>query len=156
MQTSPAADWELALGKFLGAWLFLALFIVLTGYMPLLILVNGHVALGHLLVGYLGLLLLGAGLTSVGVLASSLAPNQLLAAVIASGVTVVLFLCWVIAKKIEGPVGDLVGYLDLFDRHFRSLSRGILKSSTVVYLLSLTYLGLLATTQVLSQRRWRG
>ncbi len=155
LQTSPAREWEVVVGKFLGAYGFLVGFIALTAFLPGMVFINGKPAIGHLAVGYFGLLLEGAALVAIGVFASVISKNQLLAAVTSAGITLALFLCWMVAKKIEGPLGDVVGYLDLYDAHFRSFSRGILKLSSVVYFLSLTYIGLLAATVALSARRWR-
>jgi len=60
-------------------------------------------------------------------------------------------------------VGDARGHahrvlqrLDLFDKHYRTFSRGTVKLSSVVYYGALTYGFLLATAAVLGARRWRG
>lgn len=156
LQTSPATEWEVVLGKLLGALLFLCGYLALTGFMPLLVAVNGHVALGHLVSGYFGLVLLGAVVLSIGAFASSLVNSQLLAAVLGGVMVMALFAAWMIARKIEGDLGDVVGYLDLMDKHYRSFSRGVLKSQTVVYYVSLTYAAMLAAVSVLASRRWRG
>lgn len=154
--TSPASEHQIVLGKFLGGLLFLCGYIALTAYMPLLILVNGKVTGGHLFAGYLGLVLLGAAVMAVGTLASSLVKSQLLAAVLGGVLAMSLFACWMIARKVDGALGDFIGYLDLMDVHYRSFSRGIVKLSTIVYYLSLAYAALLGATAVLSSRRWRG
>lgn len=156
LQTSPASEWQVVAGKFLGGFLFLAGYLALTGYMPLLIVVNGKVAMGHLFAGYLGLLLLGAAVIAVGTFASSLVSSQLLAAVLGGVMTMALFVAWMVARKVDGPLGDFVGYLDLMDLHYRSFSRGVVKLSSVVYYLSLAYAALLGATAVMSARRWRG
>ncbi len=156
LQTSPASEWEIVLGKFLGALVFLCAYLVLTGFMPLLIAVNGKVTLGHLVSGYFGLVLLGGVVLAIGAFGSSMVKSQLLAAVLGGVMVMALFVAWMIARKVEGDVGDVVGYLDLMDKHYRSFSRGVLKSSTIVYYLSLTYAALLAAVSVLSARRWRG
>jgi len=155
LQTSPATEWQLVLGKFTGAYLFLLLLTLLTLYMPLLVLVNGKVTWGHLWTGYAGLALLGAACIAIGTLASALAPNQILAAVISGAMIVALLVMWMLARQMEGAVGDVVTHLSLFDRHFQPFSRGILKSDAVVYYLSLTYAALMASTAVLGGRRWR-
>jgi ABC-2 type transport system permease protein len=155
LTTSPATELELVLGKFLGGFGFLSLFIALTFYMPLLVLVNGKVTWGHVLVGYLGLFLLGAAVTAIGTFASTIAKTQILSAVIAGVIVVALFVCWMVAQKVDGVLGDAIGYLDLFDKHYRSFTRGILKLSSVTYLLSLTYVGLMGAVLVLTSRRWR-
>lgn len=156
LETSPVSEAQIVLGKFLGAWLFLCLLLAMSLYMPLLVLVNGKVTLGHLFAGYFGLVLLGAACIAIGVLASSLAKNQVLAAVIAGTTIVALLLSYMLAKKVEGTLGDVVGYLDLFDKHYRSFTRGTVKLGSVVYYLSLTYCALLATVAVIGARRWRG
>jgi ABC-2 type transport system permease protein len=156
LQTSPATEWEVVLGKFAGALLFLCGYLALTGFMPLLVAVNGKVSGGHLFAGYFGLVLLGGAVLAVGALASSLVKSQLLAAVLGGVMVMALFAAWMIARKVEGDLGAVVGYLDLMDKHYRSFSRGVLKSSTIIYYLSLTYAALLGAVSVLSARRWRG
>jgi ABC-2 type transport system permease protein len=156
LTASPASEGELVVGKFLGGFGFLAIFIALASYMPLLVVVNGRVSVGHLMVGYLGLLLEGAAIIALGTLMSALTKSQLLAAVTSAVVVVFLFVSWFIAKKVDGPLGDVIGYLSMFDSHFVSAARGVLKLSTVVYTLSLTYIGLHGATLVLASRRWRG
>lgn len=156
LTASPASEGELVVGKFLGGFAFLSLFIALASYMPLLVLVNGRVSFGHLLAGYLGLLLEGAAVVALGTLMSALTKSQLLAAVTSAVVVVFLFVAWFIAKKVDGPLGDAIGYLSIFDSHFVSAARGVVKLETIVYLLSLTYVGLHGATLVLASRRWRG
>jgi ABC-2 type transport system permease protein len=156
LQTSPATDLQLVLGKFAGAYIFLALFICLTIYMPGLVYVNGKITWGHIGVGYLGLFLMGAAVLAIGGFASSLTRNQLLAAVVGGVLVVTMFVCWLLAQKIEGPLGAFIGHFDFFDTHYRSMTKGVLKASTVVYFLSLTYVALASTVTVLSSRRWRG
>ncbi len=154
LRTAPVSDAEIVLGKFLSAWLYLSVLTLLTLHMPLLILVNGKVALGHLAVGYLGLLLLGAAAVSIGLFASTLAANQVVAAVIGAGILVALLLLWLLAKAVDSPLSDVFAYLDLYAQHFNQLKSGLLRLRDVIYYGSLTYLFLLATTRVLAARRW--
>jgi ABC-2 type transport system permease protein len=153
---SPTPEYQIVAGKFLGGFFFLCLYILLTAYMPLLVLVNGKVTLGHVVAGYFGLVLLGAACMAIGLFASSLVSSQLLAAVLGAAITVALFACWIIARKVEGGLGGFIGYLDFMDSHYRSFSRGIVKVSTIVYYVSVTYVALLAATSVIAARRWRG
>ncbi|HUR41413.1 MAG TPA: ABC transporter permease [Verrucomicrobiae bacterium] len=153
---SPAPEWQLVLGKFAGGFAFLCGYVLLTAYLPLLVVVNGKVTLGHVVAGYGGLLLLGAAVMALGTLASSLVASQLLAAVLGAAMTVALFACWIIARKVDGGLGAAIGYLDFMDSHYRSFSRGIVTLSSVVYFASVTYAALRAATLVLAARRWRG
>jgi len=155
LQIAPIPEWKLVLGKFLGAYFFLLLLILLSGYMPLLVMVHGKVTLGHLLTGYLGLTLLGATSVAIGTFASSIAPNQLISAVVGSAIMVSLLVLWMVAKKVGGDFGDFLSYLSLWDKHFQPFSRGILKVSGVLYYATLTYLFLAATTHMLGAQRWK-
>jgi len=156
LQSAPVRDVSVVLGKFLGAVIFLTFFLALTLYMPLMVAVNGHVSPGHIAAGYFGLLIEGMAVIAIGTFCSSLTQHQLLAAVLCAVIVVALFLCWLIGGQVDGALGDAIGFLDFYDRHFRSVSRGVLKLSTVVYFCSLTYLGLMGATLVLTAKRWRG
>ena len=152
--TSPAREWQLVLGKFLGALGFLCLYLALTVYMPVLISIHGEVSGGHLVAGYSGLLLLAAITVAIGTFASTLVDSSLLAGVLAGVLMTLLCLCWVVAGAIDGPLGAAVAYLDLMSSHLLSFTRGIIKLSSLIYALSLIYLALLGSAIVLWLRRW--
>jgi ABC-2 type transport system permease protein len=155
LETAPIAEHTVVCGKFLGAWAFLLLLLFLSGYLPLLVLVNGKVTAGHIFAGYTGLAFLGAACIAIGAFTSSVAKNQIVAAVVAGAIIVALLLAWMLAKTIEGTLGDVVGFFDLFDQHYRSFSRGTIKLASLTYYGALTYGALLLTTAVLTARRWR-
>jgi ABC-2 type transport system permease protein len=155
LESAPLRETVVVAGKFLGAWAFLLLLLALSTYLPALVVVNGKVTPGHVFSGYLGLALLGAACLALGAFASAVAPNQILAAVLSGAMIVALLLAWTLARKIDGVLGDVVGFLDLFDQHYRTFSRGTIKLASVAYYAALTWGALLATTAVLSARRWR-
>lgn len=156
LYTAPISDWDIALGKWLAAFVFLAVMkIGLSVYLPMMVVVNGSLSTGHLVAGYLGLLLVGAATTAIGTFASSLTRSQLLAAVLGSVMVGALVLMWMLSKIADPPFDDVFAYLALFDKHFASSFRkGALHTRDVVYFLSLTFLALLGTRQVLGARRW--
>jgi len=153
--TSPIKDHEIVVGKFLSAYLFFCLMILLTVYMPLLIFVNGKVSLGHITGGYLGLLLLGAATLSMGLFGSAVAKNQLVAVVLSGALVVALLLFWLLAKITEPPIRDVFSYMALHGKHFLNFQRGVLHSKDVFFYISLTYVFLVLSTHVLKARRWR-
>lgn len=155
LETAPIPEHVVVVGKFLGAWTFFLLTLLLSVHLPLLVMVNGTVTAGHIVAGYVGLALLGAACIAIGALASSVAKNQILAAVISGATIVALVLAYILAKKIDGPVGNVIGFLDLFDTHYRVFSRGTIKLASVAYYCALTWGALLVTTAVLTARRWR-
>ena len=155
LTSSPVHDWEIVLGKFLSAFLFFALILALTVYMPLLILVNGKISWGHLFAGYLGLLLLGSASLAIGTLGSALARTQVLAAIVSSSMILVMVLMWMLARVTERPFNDLFNNLALWQKHFPPFQQGTIHLRDVAYFVLLTYLALFGATRAMEARRWR-
>ena len=153
--TSPVKESEVVLGKFLAAFAVLAGLLLMSLYLPALIFVNGKVSLGHIAGGYLGLLLVGAATLSLSLLGSALARNQLVAGVLAAVFIFVLFLAWALSRVVEPPLGNVIAYFSLYERHFFPFMRGLVQLSDVVYYFSVVYLALLGTTRVVQSQRWQ-
>ena len=144
----------MVLGKFLAGVGMVSIFVLLTLYMPLLILWNGKIAVGHLVVGYIGLLLVGATGTAIGNFGSALSQSQVVAAVLSGVMVTFMMILGEIGQFSEAPL-DAIHYLDLFDTHFPAFQSGRLELSGVVFYLSTAALFLWLTTQVLKGRRWQ-
>lgn len=155
LYSSPIKDVEIILGKFLSALVFLALLITLTVYMPLLVLVNGKVSFGHLFAGYLGLLLLGSASVAIGTFGSTLAKNQVLAAIVSAVIIVSLLVCWMLSSVTDRPFSQLFTALALHGKHFQPFGQGIIHVRDVAYYGLVTFVALFASTRVLEARRWR-
>jgi len=155
LETAPVREAEVVLGKFLGALAFLAIVTALTGYMPALIFVNGKVSIAQILTGYLGLFSLGAATVAIGTFGSSLARNQLLAAVLGAVMLVVMLLGWLIGQISEPPLSEIFSYSALFDRHFQPFMEGRINTEGLVFYASLCFAFLLLATRTLQLRRWR-
>ena len=155
LQTAPIRSVDIVLGKFLGAFLFLALITVATAYMPALIFVHGKVSLGQILVGYVGLLALGAATIAIGTFSSSIARNQLLAAVLGAGILVFLLLGWMMGQVTEAPLNGIFSYTAIFDRHFQPFMKGRLNTEGLVYFASICFAFLLLAVRSMQLRRLR-
>lgn len=154
LMNSALSEGQIVLAKFLSAYLFLAILILLTAYMPALIFLRGRVSLGHIVTGYLGLLLLGAAVVAIGTFASSLTRSQVIAAVFTTVITALLVLMWVLAKVVDPPLKDVVTNMALHNIHFRTFQQGTLSSRDVVYYLSVTGVFLFMARNALEARRW--
>ncbi len=154
LDTSPVRDWEIVLGKFLSALAFLTAITLATVYMPLLILVNGKIAIGHILIGYLGLILLGAGVLAIGVFATALTRHQLVALAVAAVITSVMFLLWILSQRVGSPLSRVFAAFAIHGRHFSGFMQGLLHLRDVVYYLALIYFFLFAATKVMEAKRW--
>jgi ABC-2 type transport system permease protein len=155
LTSSPVHDWEIVVGKYLSALIFLTLMTLATIFMPLLILVNGKISLGHLVAGYLGLLLLGSATLAIGTFGSALVKTQLLALIVSSAIVVAMIICWLLAKVTERPLNDVFTSLALHGRHFPPFQAGAIHLRDVGYYLMVTYFALFSATRVMEARRWR-
>ncbi|MBI2890973.1 MAG: ABC transporter permease subunit [Nitrospirae bacterium] len=155
LYTAPVRDVHIVLGKFCGAFLFLAALTLATVYMPLLILVRGSVSPGHLAAGYLGLLLLGAATLSMGLFASSLTRSQLVSAAVGGALVVSFLLLWLLGKVTDSPFNDVFSYLALHNKHFEPFQKGVVNTRDIAYYLSVICFFLSLTTKVVGARRWK-
>lgn len=153
LETAPVSETQVILGKFLGAYGFLALITVLTLYMPALIFVNGKVSWAQIGAGYTGLLMLGAATVAIGTFGSSVARNQLVAAVVGGVLLVLMLLGWLVSKIADPPLSDVLSYIALFDRHFQPFMRGRINTESLVFFGSVTFGFLMLSVRALSWRR---
>jgi ABC-2 type transport system permease protein len=158
--TAPLRDWELVVGKWLGAF----------GYMVVLILVSigfpftlhaltqpTGIETGPVIAGYVGLTLMAGAMLAVGLMVSSITENQVVALLIS--LAVLLFL-WLIGAPsgsglLSGSLGGLLDYLDMSNRFYNNFYRGVIQTSDIVYFVSLIAAPLFIATQFVSSRRWR-
>ena len=154
LDTSPVRDREIVLGKFLAGIAFLTAINLATIYMPLLILVNGRIAIGQILIGYLGLTLIGAAVMAIGLFGSALSRSQLVAAVVTSLITGLFFLFTLLSLTVEPPLSRFFRVLAIHRPQFLGFEMGRLHLRDVVYYLSLTYFFLFAATRVMEAKRW--
>ncbi len=156
LNTSPIRDTEIILGKFLAALVFLTGMIGLSVYMPLLIMVNGKIAISQLLVGYLGVLLLGASSLAIGIFASSLAKQQIIALAIAGAINGLLVLLFPLAKRLDGSLKEVIQSLDLWQTHFfDGFMNSVFNLSDLVFYLAVIYFFLLLAIKTLEAKRWQ-
>jgi ABC-2 type transport system permease protein len=153
--TSSLTEGEIIAAKYVSAMVMIGIYLALTTFMPLLVFYNGAVSLGHIFAGYVGLLAIGSAGVAIGLFGSALVRSQLVAAIIAGVITVIMLVLWTIARVIEGTLGDVIGYLTLHDKHFRPFQDGTISSANVVFYASVTIAFLFAARNVLESRRWR-
>jgi len=152
--TVPVRDSEIILGKFLGSLAVLSGMLVLTLYYPLLLMFFGDPDLGPIATSYLGLLLLGSASLAVGIFASSLASNQIVAAVVAGGILYALWFLGIASSLAPKALGELLSSISL-SHHFPDFVRGIVDTRAVVYYLSVTALFLYLAMRSIEADRWR-
>lgn len=156
--TSPVNDWELVIGKWLGAFMFLLTIVAITLLFPIILnfwLVEPGIDQVLMLSNYLGLILVIAAFLSIGTAISSIFKNQI-AALFAT--MVMLFLLWYVigwpAYVMQGG-GEIFKFLSMSTHFFDGFLRGSVSLGDIVYYLSWTVLGLFVGTAAIEMRRWQ-
>jgi len=155
LYSSPIRDRDIVLGKFISALIFLAVMLVLTMFMPALIMVNGKISMGQVAAGYLGVFLLGSASLAIGIVGSALTRSQVVAAIISGGILVAFIFFSNLARVTDRPIADVFSALGIWDQHFPPFQQGLIHLRDVIYYLVVTYVALFAATRVLEARRWR-
>ena len=158
LMTLPITRAEAVAGKFLAAWAFAGLALLLTFPMVLTVNYLGEPDNGAILTGYLGSWLLAGAYLAVGSCMSALARNQVIAFILAvsvcflfivSGFPMVLdlFSAW-------APQGlvDAVASLSFLVR-FEAISRGVIDLRDLLYFLSFIAAWLAATAVVIDLKK---
>ena len=91
--TSPITDWQIILGKFLGAMALYAAMLAVTLVHIGVLFLYGSPEWKPIVTGYLGLLLMGGCFISLGLFISSLTKNQIVAGMVTFAVFLML---WVV------------------------------------------------------------
>ena len=153
--TSPVTDFQIIMGKFLGALGLYASMLLVTMLYIAVLFMHGNPEWRPIATGYLGLLLMGGCFLSVGLFISSVTKNQIVAGFLTFAVFLML---WVINWMADqsGPItGAVLKYLSITD-HFDDFARGIVDTKHVVYYVTFITFGLFLTAKSVDMERWRG
>ncbi len=158
--TLPLTLWQAMLGKFLGAWLFVGLALLLT--FPLWLTVNylGSPDNGVILAGYLGSWLMAGTFIAIGACLSALTRSQVVAFILTALVCVLLILAGQaqVLDFFHGTLSrrliNLIGQLSML-RHFEAIARGVLDVRDLLYFVLSTAGWLIAGVLLLDLKRTR-
>jgi ABC-2 type transport system permease protein len=158
--TAPVRDWELVIGKWLGAFMLMLTIAAISVIYPLILnrLISPGIDQGPVITGYLGIVLLCAAFTALGVAISAFFNSQI--AAFATTLGVLVFLWWIVGflTQLGGGTGlasQLIGYLNINSHFYNNLVRGVIDLQDIAFYLSLTALGLFVGTMAVETRRWR-
>ena len=155
--TLPVSPWQAVLGKFLAAWSFCKLAIVLN--FPFWITVNylGHPDNGAIFAGYVGSVLLAGVFLSVGAALSACTKNQVIAFVLAVSVCFLLLAAGTptvteFLARARPDVAQAVRLASVADR-YADFTRGVIALRDVVFMISLMIFFLFLATLVVDEKR---
>jgi ABC-2 type transport system permease protein len=153
LSTKPLLDGELVAGKFLAAWVLVAVALLPTLLYYLTIAFLGRIDSGPVIGGYIGLLLMAGVYVAVGLFASSVTDNQIVAFIVGFLMVLVLFMLDKVLIYVPEGLTSIVEYLGI-DFHYASIARGVIDTRDIVYFFSLLGFMLYLTVVSLGRRRW--
>jgi ABC-2 type transport system permease protein len=153
--TSPLTDFQIIMGKFLGALTLYAIMLGITLIHMGVLFVYGNPEWKPILTSYFGLLLLGSSFLSLGLFISTLTTNQIVAYISTFAVFLLLWIIGWFGSVSSGWVTDVMSYLSIIE-HFDDFSKGVIDSTHVIYYLSFITFGLFLTAKSVDSERWRG
>lgn len=158
LMTLPITRFDAVTGKFLAAWAFAGLALLLT--FPMVITVNylGEPDNGAIITGYIGSWLLAGAYLAIGSCMSALAKNQVIAFILAVSVCF-LFIVSGFPMVLDGFSGwapqwlvDAVASLSFLTR-FDAISKGVIDLRDLLYFLTLIAAWLAATAVVIDLKK---
>ena len=158
LMTLPLTRFQIVVGKFLAAWLFAGIALVLT--FPIWITVNylGAPDNGVIFASYLGSWLMAGGFLSIGSCMSAITRNQVIAFILCGFVSLLFVMAGypLVLDLVRGWVPlviiDMVASLS-FLTHFTAISRGVLSLQDLLYFVAVIVAWLAATSIVLDLKK---
>jgi ABC-2 type transport system permease protein len=151
--TLPVTNWQVVLGKFLGALAFLFITLLLSITLPITVALLGDPDAGVIVAGYIGALFLGGAYLALGIFMSSLTKNQIVAFILA---LIACFFAFVIGADFvlagaPSSIAPVMRFLGL-GAHFHDIAKGVIDSKDIIYYLSFIFLFLWLNVKVLESR----
>ena len=157
LQTAPLGRSRLIAGKYLAS-----LIVVLIALLPTIIYcisiqrlsAQGGLDVGGATGSYIGLAFLACVFTAIGTWCSSLTPNAVVAFIASAFLCFLAYSGFAAISHLPAFAAGADYYIEMLgiDFHYRSISRGVVDSSDLVYFLSLVLLFLALTNRNLAKR----
>ncbi len=152
LMTRPVRDWEVVVGKFLGAMGLFTSVIIMSLIYPAILATMAKVDWVMILTGYLGLVLVGAAFVALGIFASSLTSNQIAAAILAVFMLLFFWLIGTLSYSVSQSLGDVFKHLSVLE-NYQDFSKGIIDTKNIIYFLSLIFVSLFLAVRTIENRR---
>jgi len=149
LMTLPISPWEAIIGKFLAAWGFIGVALLLTTPMWITVNVLGNPDNGVVLASYIGSFLMAGAFLAIGSCISALTRNQVIAFIISATICFLLVMSGlelvlnVLRAWTPGFVVTAVSSLS-FLSHFDRITKGVLELPTLVFYVSIIVFALFA------------
>jgi ABC-2 type transport system permease protein len=158
LMTLPVSTAEAVIGKFLAAWVFVAVALALTFPMWVTVNVLGQPDNGVIIASYLGSLLMAGAFLAIGSCMSALTRNQVVAFILAATVCFLFTMSGLdlvletVRRLMPEPVVAFVAGLS-FLSHFSAITKGLIDLRDLVFFLSMIAFWLFASVVAIDAKR---
>ncbi len=160
LMTMPMNESQFIIGKFLAAWTYFTILLLLTLVYHLIMVVVGTPDLGAAFGAYLGAWLYGGAVLAVTMIWSAVTEEQILSALLGAATVLVLYLTdiaaiWIGGQNSTNGLADFVRELGLQAHYNATMAVGIIRAEDILYFLFMIIGALFITTRIVETRRWR-
>lgn len=154
--TAPVPDGAIVFGKFLGAWFYFTVLLLISLSYQFILATITQPDFGTTITAYFGIWMYGGATLAVGLLFSALTENQIVAAFFSM---VSLLILWLadLAGQVIGNVeaARIVRTLSLQGHFSTSFSTGIIRAEDIVFFVGIMMVMLFLATRAVEANRWR-
>ncbi|MBZ0301345.1 MAG: ABC transporter permease [Anaerolineae bacterium] len=160
LMTLPMNEGQFIIGKFLAAWTYYTVLLLLSVVYYLLLTLVGVPDQGVAFGAYLGAWLYGGAVLAIAMIWSAVTEDQIVAAFLGAATILVLYLAqfaaiWLSGQETMAGAADFVRELGLQAHFGETLSQGIIRAEDIVYFIVVIIGALFITTRLVETRRWR-
>lgn len=156
LMTSPVPETNIVLGKFLGAWGYYTLILMITFLYQIGLGTMTAQDWGHVMAAYIGIWLYGGATLSIGLVFSAITENQIVAAFLS---VITLFLLWLGDQAgdfiVNIDVARVVRQLSLQGHFTTSFASGLFRAEDVAFFAGIIVVMLFIAIRAVENQRWR-
>jgi ABC-2 type transport system permease protein len=155
--TAPVSDSAIVIGKFLSAWSFYTLLILITAlYQIILISLDIFPDMGIAVAAYIGIWLYGGATLGVGLMFSAMTDSQIVAGFLSMATLFLLYLGDTIGNLVASiELAELIRTLTLQGHFSTSFAVGIFRAEDAVFFAGMIAITLFISIRIVESRRWR-
>lgn len=154
--TAPVDEGSIVVGKFLGAWFYFTLLLLLTFVYQIILLSVGQPDIGHTLCAYIGIWLYGGACLAVGMLFSALTENQIVAAFLSMILLMLLWLGDSVGRVIANvDVASVIRMMTLQGHYSTSFAVGLFRGEDVAFFGGIIAVLIFLSIRLVASNRWQ-
>jgi len=160
LMTLPMNEAAFIIGKFLAAWAYYTILLLLTLVYYIVLNQVGVPDHGRALGMYIGAWLYGGAVLAVTMIWSAVTEDQIVAAFLGAATVLVLYLAdvaaiWASNQGVVAGAADFIRELSLTAHYDATLQNGVVRAEDILYFVFLMIAALFITTRIVETRRWR-